>query len=396
MNINEKDFQIQQTPKFFKVAFILGILSLIASVVGGFCCNRQQFFFSALTSSFFVLGISLGAMIFLFIHYTAGAQWSVVIRRITEIFFSVIPITAILAGVLILVGSHELFEWTHADIVAKDPLLQKKTAYLNMNFFTIRLIIYILVWSLFSRFYLKTSLRHDATGDDRLLDKLKSFSPISIILFAITLTFASFDWIMSLDPHWYSTIFGVYIFAGFLTCFLASLIIVLRVLQCAGYLRGLVTVEHFHDLGKLMFAFMCFWAFCAFSQYMLIWYGNIPEETIFYSHRWAGGWKYISLILPIGYFAIPFVLLMSRLAKRNLKFLTFMALWLIVMEWIDLHWLILPNFNHHGFDLSWLDISTLVGFVGIFLGILGKKLTGVALIPTQDPFLEKSIHHISR
>lgn len=132
-------------------------------------------------------------MIFLFIHYTAGAQWSVVIRRITEIFFSVIPITAILAGVLILVGSHELFEWTHADIVAKDPLLQKKTAYLNMNFFTIRLIIYILVWSLFSRFYLKTSLRHDATGDDRLLDKLKSFSPISIILFAITLTFASFD-----------------------------------------------------------------------------------------------------------------------------------------------------------------------------------------------------------
>jgi hypothetical protein len=396
MNINENDIQIKQTPKFFRAAFAIGVVALLASIIGAFCCGKEQFFFSALTASVMVVGVSLGAMIFVFIHHVVGAQWSVAVRRVSEIIMSMIPYTGVLMAILVLVGSHELFIWSRPDVVANDHLIQKKAAYLNMTFFTIRLCFYVIVWSLLSRFFLNTSLKHDLTGDDKLLEKLKSWTPIGIILFSLTVTFAAFDVIMSLDPHWYSTIFGVYVFAGFLMTFLAVCIVVLRILHGYGYLRGIITVEHFHDLGKLMFAFTCFWAFCAFSQYMLIWYGNIPEETIWYSHRWAGNWKYISLILPIGHFAIPFVLLMSRLAKRNLKFLTFMAVWLIVMEFIDLHWLILPNFNHHGFHLSWLDISTLVGFSGLFLGILGKKLTGPMLVPIQDPFLEKSIHNVSR
>ena len=396
MNINEQDIQIKQTPKIFKAAFVLGIVSLLASVIGGFCCSRQQFFFSALTSNIMIVGISLGAMIFIMIHHIVGAQWSVAIRRVAEIIMSVIPYSAVLLAILLLVGAHDLFEWSHADVVAKDHLIQKKAAYLNMTFFTIRLFFYVIVWTLLARFYMKNSLAHDQNGNDNLLTKMKSVTPIGIILFAITVTFSAFDWIMSLDPHWYSTIFGVYIFAGFLMTFLAICIVVLRILQAHGYLKGIVTVEHYHDLGKLMFAFTCFWAFCAFSQYMLIWYGNIPEETIWYSHRWVGGWKYISLILPVGHFALPFVLLMARGAKRNLNFLTFMAIWLVIMEFIDLHWLILPNFQHHGFHLSWLDITTHIGFAGFFLGVLGKKLTGPVLIPTQDPFLEKSLHHVSR
>lgn len=396
MNINEKDIQISQTPKFFKAAFGLGVLGLIASVVGACCGGMQQFYFSALTSAVMAVGVSLGALIFVMIHHIVGAQWSVAVRRVAECFVAVLPYTAVLVGVLVLLGAHHLYEWTHADVVAKDHLLQKKAAYLNMTFFTIRLVAYVLIWALLARFYVKTSLEHDRTGDDKLLEKIKSCTPVGIILFALTVTFSAFDWIMSLDPHWYSTIFGVYIFAGYLMTFLATCIVVLRILQASGYLKGIVTVEHYHDLGKLMFAFTCFWAFSAFSQYMLIWYGNIPEETIFYAHRWEGNWKIISLILPIGHFALPFVLLMSRLAKRNLKFLTFMAVWLIVMEFIDLHWLILPNFHHHGFHLSWLDVSTHVGFIGVMLGLLGKQLTNKMLVPVQDPFLEKSIHHVSR
>lgn len=396
MNINENDIEIKQTPKFFKVAFIVGIISLLASVVGAFCCGKDQFYFSALTSAFMVVGLSLGAMIFVLIHHIVGAQWSVAVRRVAEIIMSVLPYTSVILGVLILMGSHHLYEWTHADVVAKDALLQKKAAYLNLNFFTIRLVAFVIIWILLSRFFFKTSLKHDQTADDKLLERMKSWTPIAIILFSLTVTFSAFDWIMSLDPHWYSTIFGVYIFAGFLMSFLAMCIVILRILHCYGYLKGIVSVEHYHDLGKLMFAFTCFWAFCAFAQYMLIWYGNIPEETIWFSHRWEGNWKYISLILPIGHFGLPFVLLMSRLAKRNLSFLTFMAIWLILMQFIDLHWLILPNFHHEGFHLSWLDVSTHIGFAGLFLGILGKKLTGTKLIPIQDPFLEKSIHHVSR
>jgi len=396
MNINEKDIQIQQTPKFFKVALVVGILGLLASVAGAFCCDIKQFYFSSLTSAFMVVGLSLGAMIFVLIHHIVGAQWSVAVRRVAEIIMSIIPYTAVLLGILVLAGAHHLFEWSHADVVAKDHLLQKKAAYLNMTFFTIRLFIYVIVWALVSRYYFKTSLKHDATSDDRLLDKLKSCAPVSIILFALTVTFAAFDMIMSLDPHWYSTIFGVYIFAGFLMSFLAMCIVVLRILQHYGYLKGIVTVEHYHDLGKLMFAFTCFWAFCAFSQYMLIWYGNIPEETIWYSHRWEGAWKYISLILPIGHFVLPFLLLMARGAKRHLCFLTMMAAWLLVMQFIDLHWLVLPNLHHHGFHLSWMDVTTLIGFGGLFFGLVGKGLTGTMLVPTQDPFLEKSIHHVSR
>lgn len=395
MKLEENQIRISKTPSFFKAMFAVGVVSAIASLYG-YVSAKEQFYFSALTSSIMVCGISLGAMIFVMIHHIVGAQWSVAVRRVAEIIMAVLPYTTVLLVILVMTGAHSLYEWTHADVVAHDHLLQKKAAYLNMTFFTIRMALYLIIWTVLARVYFKKSLKQDQNADDSILEKLKSITPVGIILFGLTVTFMAFDLIMSLDPHWYSTIFGVYIFAGFLMTFLAFIIITFRILQACGYLRGVITVEHYHDLGKLMFAFTCFWAFCAFSQYMLIWYGNIPEETIFYSHRWAGNWKIISLILPIGHFALPFVLLMSRLAKRNLGFLTAMAAWLILMEFIDLHWLILPNFHHEGFHLSWLDVSTHLAFVGIFIGLVGKKLTNVNLVPVSDPFLEKSLHHVSR
>lgn len=396
MKIDPNQIRLKNLPQFFNVMMGLGFISAIASIIGLFVGDANQFYYSSLTSGIFAVGIPLGALFFVLIHFLVGAKWSTTTRRIAEVMSATGPYVALLLAVVILAGANHLYSWSRPEVMAKDHALHKKAAYLNMNFFVIRLAAYIIIWTLLSRFFLKSSLKGDAANFEADLSKAKAISPIGIILFAVTVTFAAFDWIMSLDPHWYSTIFGVYIFSGFVVSFFATIILVCRVLQTNGYLKDIVTIEHYHDHGKLMFAFTCFWAFCAFSQYMLIWYGNIPEETIFYSHRWVGAWKYISLILPIGHFAIPFVLLMARPAKRNLKFLSFMAVWLLVLHFVDLHWLILPNLHHEGFCLSWLDITTWVGFTGIFFGILGRLLTKVPLIPLNDPTLDESIHHVSR
>lgn len=396
MNIETNSIQIHKTPSFFKLAFGIGILNMLISIGVGLCCSKEQFFFSALTAGTFALGIPLGALFFVLIHYLAGARWSVTTRRIAEVMASITPWMMILLAAVVLLGMHHLYEWTNPNVVAVDELLQKKQKYLNVPFFVVRLAIYFIVWTLLTRFLLKTSVKEDQSSSEATNGSAKAWSPIGIILFALTVTFAAFDMLMSLDPHWYSTIFGVYIFAGYVVSFFAAIILICLVLQRNGYLKNIVTIEHYHDLGTLMFAFTCFWAFCAFSQYMLIWYGNIPEETVFFSHRWAGAWKYASLALPITHFAVPFILLMSRPTKRNLKFLSFMCVWLLLAHFLDLHWLVLPNLHHEGFHFSLLDVTTLIGFTGIFLGILGKKLSQQALIPINDPYLETSLHHKSR
>ena len=202
---------------------------------------------------------------------------------------------------------------------------------------------------------------------------MKRISAPGMILFAITLTFASWDWLMSLDAHWYSTIFGAYYFSG---CALSALVLVTLT---AIYLRSKqvlvhqITVEHYHDLAKLTFAFTVFWAYMAFSQYFLIWYANIPEETIWFKHRWDGSWKTISLLLVIGHFAVPFLVLISRAAKRSTKVLLSAGVWLLFMHWIDLYWLVMPNLHQHGFVPSWMDLTTMLGIGGIFLGLTWKR-----------------------
>ena len=396
MKIDSNQIQMRKVPNFFNVALGVGIVSMIASLIGLFVGQQDQFFFSALTAGIFTLGISLGGLFFVLIHYLAGARWSTAVRRVSEVMAVVAPYIAVMIGVIVLYGIHHLYVWSNADVLTVDAALQKKHAYLNFNFFTIRLVIYIGIWAFLTKYLLALSVMGDGGSNDDGVVKARQISPVGMILFALTVTFSAFDWMMSLDPHWYSTIFGVYVFAGYVVSFFAASILIFRLLHKFGYLQNIVTVEHFHDLGKLMFAFVCFWAFMAVSQYLLIWYGNLPEETIFYVHRAVGAWYPLSIFLPIGHFAIPFVLLMSRPGKRNLNFLCAMAVWVLLVHFIDLHWLILPNFHRDGFSLSWLDVTTLIGFIGIFLGILGRKLTQQALIPLNDPYLETSLQHISR
>jgi hypothetical protein len=216
-----------------------------------------------------------------------------------------------------------------------------------------------------------------------------------MILFALTITFAAFDWLMSLDAHWYSTIFGAYVFAGAVLGLLAFLVLAVLTLHRHDALRETITPEHYHDLGKLLFAFVVFWAYMAFSQYLLIWYGNIPEETIWFLHRGEGTWLYASLLLVFGQFVVPFFFLFPQPVKRNPKALRFISIWILVWHWVDIYWIALPSLHHHGVHLSWIDLACTAGIGGIFVWRFWRVAVARPLVPVGDPLLEASVHSVS-
>jgi hypothetical protein len=216
-----------------------------------------------------------------------------------------------------------------------------------------------------------------------------------MILFAVTVTFFSFDLLMSLDPHWYSTIFGVYFFAGCFLSVLSFMAINIIHLRKKGALVNEITSEHFRDLGKLIFAFLIFWGYMAFSQYFLIWYANIPEETLWFLHRWEGSWKTISLILVFGHFVMPFFVLFPMEIKRKIPAMLTISVWLLLMHWIDLYWIVMPSLHHHGVHFSWMDLTTMAGIGGFFVWRIRRNICAHPLVPINDPRLETSIKIIS-
>ncbi len=371
--------------RLFPVALVLGIIGVGASfALKG--SDPKQFYFSWLVAFLYFLSLSLGALFFVLVHYATKAGWGIVLRRIVEHIMAALPLFALLA-IPLAMGIHDLYHWSHAEEVAHDPILQSKEGYLNSEFFLIRMVIYLGAWTLLAIWYGRTSRKQDESGDPQLTRNLIFTSGPAIIIFALTLTFAAFDWIMSLDPHWYSTIFGVYFFAGSLVGVFSLTVLLTSLLNRAGYLRDVVTVDHFHDLGKLMFAFTVFWAYIGFSQYFLIWYANIPEETLWYMHRLHGGWKSVTLLLAIGHFAVPFLFLMPRTIKRRGPFLILGALWMLVIHLVDIYWLVMPNHHHEGPHLGLLDVTTFLGVGGLFLAVVGWSLRGRWLVPVRDPRL---------
>ncbi len=390
------EIPLMQDSFYFKVNsrnrnifLIIGSIGLIISFIGAFL-KPDLFYSSYLVSFVFWLSIALGSLFLLVLHYLTGAVWSVVLRRLFEHLTSVIPLFLILF-IPVIFGIHHLFEWSHTEIVKNDALLTHKSAFLNTPFFIIRSLVYFVIWSFTALFFFKLSLKQDQTGDSSILTTLRRTSPPAIILFALTLTFASFDWLMSLEAHWYSTIFGVYIFSGATVGALAGMIILVLFLHKNNMLKNTITVEHYHDLGKLLFTFTVFWAYMAFSQYFLIWYANIPEETIWYQHRWIGSWKIISLLLVFGHFVVPFFTLLIRAMKRSAGFILFISLWMLFMHWIDIYWIIMPTFSHHGFHLTLFDLSCFIGIGGLGIWFILSQIGRYPLVPTKDPNLEKSI-----
>ena len=244
-------------------------------------------------------------------------------------------------------------------------------------------------------FFRKTSIKQDESGDPALTMKMARVAAPGLLLFSLTITFAAFDWIMSLDPHWFSTIFGVTYFAGSMMALLAVLGLFCMWLARKGYLREAVNVEHYHDIGKLLFAFMIFWTYVNFSQYFLIWYANLPEETLWYQHRAHGSWEIVGTILILGHFLLPFAFLMSRHIKRNTKTLAAAAIFLLVMHWMDMQFLIMPMHEtdaEPGIHLHWLDAATMIGLLGLFFGLTLHKTIRSPLLPQRDPRLEESLH----
>lgn len=393
MRYNAGTYSIEEAPRAGRPALALGILGL-AGMAGSIATHSEQFYHSYLIAYLFWLGIGLGGLFIVMLHHLTGSVWSVVLRRIAESLAMTIPLMALLF-VPILFGIHDLYEWSHPE-AASDPILMKKAIWLNPVFFAIRAFVYLGIWSFLAWRLTRISLEQDKEGTADCKHRFIKTSAPGMILFALTVSFAAFDWLMSLAPHWYSTIYGVYFAMGSIMAALATVILTVMQLQKKQALIGIVSAEHRHDLGKLLFAFMILWTYMAFSQYFLIWYANIPEETIFYQRRWIGSWKGVSLLLVFGHFVIPFFVLISRPAKRSVNVLGTMAVWLLVMHWIDLYWNVMPNLRPAGAHISPRDLTATIAIGGLVIWWFIRNLVKHSLAPVGDPKLRASINTVSK
>jgi len=393
MKFDANTYRLTDKGNFGTIALIVGIIGIAFSFVGWFS-DSSQFYFSYLTAFVFWITIALGGLFFVLLHYLVGANWSVVIRRFGESMMMILPFMAILF-IPLLFGLKELYVWMNPETVATDHLLHGKAGYLNLNFFIIRLVIYFVVWTALAFLLNRYSLEQNEKPSPDQIKKMRAISAPGMILFALTLTFASFDWLMSLDAHWYSTIFGVYIFSGSFLALVSIVTFKIIRLQSNGVLVDAITKEHFHDLGKLMFAFVIFWGYMAFSQYFLIWYGNIPEETIWFLHRWQDSWKTISLVIVFGHFVIPFFVLFPQTIKKNKIAMSIVSIWILIMHWVDIYWIVMPTLHHHGFYFSWIDVASMVGIGGLFMFLFWRNFTSHPLVPVGDPGLKKSMEMVS-
>lgn len=373
-----------------KPLFGVGVVGLIATGVGYFF-DHDQFFFSYLTSFSFYTSIALGGLIMLMIHHLTRSSWGTVLRRIPEAMSSNIWIWA-LFFIPVLLGIHSLYHWSHPEAVAADPVLAGKEPYLNTPFFIIRQVIYFGIWGFLGYKLYSSSVEQDETGDWGLQTLQRRLSGPGAFIFGITTAFASFDWLMSLDPHWYSTIFGVYFFAmGFQAVF-ATFILLTIFLTKRGVLENTITRKHIRDLALWMFAFTVFYAYIAFSQFLLIYYANIPEETVWFLERFNGGYEYLAYFYLFGRFVIPFVVLLGKKAKYNYKIISGIAILILASHLVELYWIVMPVLNHHGFHLSWMTLTAFIGLGGIFLGLFFYRFKQARMVPVNDPKLAESLN----
>ncbi len=376
--------------RVFRISGLVGLIGLAATVVLGLGegDGLARFGFSYLVNFAFFLSISVGALIFVPLQYVTKASWSVVVRRMAEVMAAVMPVLLLLA-VPILLLSGRIYGWA-APEAAGSPGLAHKAAYLSTGWFSARWVIYFALWTLLSWYFWRRSVRQDDSGDLVHTRKMENMSGFALLVGALSVAAAAFDLLMSVDHLWFSTIFGVYYWTGGFVSFIAVLTLVTMGLQNTGRLTRIISPEHFHDYGKLMFAFTFFWGYIAFSQYMLYWYANIPEETGWYLLRSRNGWGWLGLATVFATFALPFCGLISRYAKRNRKMLAFWACWLIAAHWIDLFWVVMPEYSD-SFVFGPMDVTGFLGVGGIWFAVVTRLAMGHSLVPTRDPRLDDSL-----
>jgi hypothetical protein len=375
-------------------ALIVGIVFLALSLLGLLFNQTDNFFRAYLMGYLFWTGIALGSLAVLMLQHLTGGAWGMVIRRVLESSTRTLPLLLLLF-VPIILGMHSLYEWTHQDKVNADPILKEKSGYLNIPFFVARVLIYFAIWLGLTYLLNKWSGEQDRTAERRLSRQMRMISGPGLVLFVLTVTFASIDWAMSLDPHWFSTIWGLLFVAQWGLSSFAFVIALMALLSTRAPLNEVLVPSHFHDLGKLLLAFVMVWAYFNFSQYLIIWSGNLPEETKWFISRTRGWWGAVAIAVIIFHFALPFLMLLSRDLKRNARLLAGVAGLVLLMRLVDLFWIVAPKADKTQFEPAglWLYFVAPIGLGGIWLWYFATQLKKRPLLPLNDPYLEDALEH---
>jgi hypothetical protein len=378
------------------LAAALGAGGLALTLLGGVVLDARRALFAYLVAFVYWIGLAIGALILLGAFHASSARWSVVLRRFVETVPQTLPLFLLLF-VPVALGIRTLFPWgdPHALTGELAHLVEKKHAYLNSTGFLVRAAVYFAVWIVVAHLLRAWSVRQDGNGEVGLTLRQRRLGAGSLPFLALTMSFAAFDWMMSLDPRFYSTIFGVYWFAGSFMGTFALVILAATATRAdpTGFGHHM-NLEHFHSLGKFLLAFVAFWAYVAFSQFMLIWIADIPEEVPWYILRIDGGWRFVAGLLAVGHFLVPFFLLLSRDLKRSPRALSWVAAWLLFVHWIDVYWLVMPHLHADGPSPSILDLTAFVGVGGAAVAFTVVRMRGTATVPVRDPHLEDSLRYM--
>ncbi len=387
-------YQAPETlPGMRQFGMILVALGLVLTGIGLALSGLDRFYQAYLVAYTFWMGVVLGSLAILMVQHLSGGAWGIVLRRPLEAVVKTLPVMAFLF-LPIVFGMQSLYEWAHPDAL-NDPIIREKALYLNTPFFLVRQVFYFVVWTAMGTLLCRWSAEHDRTGDPALLKKMSVLSGGGLVVYGLTVTFAMIDWTMSVNPHWFSTIWGMLYVGGQALSAFSFGIIVLVMLSQAPPLNKVITHHHLHDLGKLLFAFLMMWAYLTFSQLLIIWAANIPEEIPHYLTRWEGGWQYVSLFILVLHFILPYSLLLSRDIKRSPTRLRVVATWIICVRVVDYYWHVAPEFHSEGLSISLLDVALPLALGGIFLSMFVVQLRGSSLLPIHDPGLEKALtHHV--
>ena len=372
-----------------KVGIVLFLTGLVFAALSYFV-DPLRSAYNNLIMLMFLTSIGLGSLFLIAIEYLGGAVWSVPFRRIPEflgVTLFILPIVAL----PIYFNMHDMFHWTHQEVVMSDEVLKNKSGYLNMQFFIIRVLAAYLIWMFFYVMITKRSKKQDTTGDQKLTSTNIKLSAVFMPFFAITITFYAIDWMMSLEPHWFSTIFGVYYFSGTVLASIAVVTFLAVYLNEKGLLVKEIKSDHYYSLGALMFAFVNFWAYIAFSQFLLIYYANLPEETFWYLNRWEGSWVFVSVFLIFVHFVVPYFALVSQPSKTNPKRLKLMSIWILLAHFVDLYWLIMPTYSPESAPLSWYEFAFPILAFGILIILFGVKTKKENLVAIGDPKLKRGL-----
>lgn len=366
-----------------KRALLVGLPGLGVLVVAAFV-DPHQFFRSYLLGFIFWLGLPMGSLAILMLHHLAGGTWGYAIRRLLEAASRTLPL-ALLSFIPLLFGLHDLYEWTHAEAVASDPILQQKSGYLNVPFFLARAAGYFAIWLTLAYLLNKWSAQQDQTTATQPTRRMQLLSGPGIILYFLSMTLASVDWVMSLEPHWFSTIYGAIFIIGQGLLTWTFMTVVAVPLAARAPMSAVLTNQRLRDLGTLTLAFVLLWTYTSFSQLLIIWSANLPEEITWYMTRLRGEWRILGILLMLFHFAVPFFLLISSQIKARVRILTGIAIGLIVMRLVDLYWITAPALHHTGLHPHILDLVAPLGLGGIYVAAFFWQLKSRALIPANDP-----------